>query len=341
MWKWLIILSLYSGVVMSDRFLNRKGELNQLHWNQMQADLHRDQDRSERSLEEKRNRVVSFMNNNPLNLRVTGERWKGKKEVLGKDIRKLLWKYPGKEKKTNRYNFERFNTPQQGIQAGLKQLTSHQFNHGKATLRDIVERHSPYGDKENEKKKKNKLGKLKVIGSYTDDYIADIADQMGVDPDSYVDLSKKENLLKMFGAMTRHEGAWKGKGNPEKYSHKNVEKVYKDLGGSNWLEKRRSQFGEKKLDILNENIGDVRQSAWNNLEKEELTQLRKEQEPEFTPDLMNEVLSQGGQSQEVMTRKPKSYDEMSFRDAFNQAWRDKGEGDVFNWKGNPILLKRK
>lgn len=76
-------------------------------------------------------------------------------------------------------------------------------------------------------------------------------------------------------------------------------------------------------------------------EKEELTQLRKEQEPEFTPDLMNEVLSQGGQSQEVLTRKPKSYDEMSFRDAFNQAWRDKGEGDVFNWKGKPYLLKRK
>ena len=142
--------------------------------------------------------------------------------------------------------------------------------------------------------------------------------------------------------MTRHEGAWKGKGNPEKYSHKNVEKAYKDLGGSNWLEKRRSQFGEKKLDILNENIsGAVSQSAWNNLEKEELTQLRKEQEPEFTPDLINEVLSQGGQSQEVLTRKPKSYDEMSFRDAFNQAWRDKGEGDVFNWKGKPYLLKRK
>ena len=36
----------------------------------------------------------------------------------------------------------------------------------------------------------------------------------------------------------------------------------------------------------------------------------------------------------------KSYDKLSFRNAFNQAWKDKGEGATFMWEGKPILLKK-
>lgn len=38
---------------------------------------------------------------------------------------------------------------------------------------------------------------------------------------------------------------------------------------------------------------------------------------------------------------PTNYSNMSFGDAFNQAYQDKGEGNTFNWQGKDYLLKRK
>jgi len=38
--------------------------------------------------------------------------------------------------------------------------------------------------------------------------------------------------------------------------------------------------------------------------------------------------------------KPVSYDELSFKDAFEQAMEDKGEGEVFEWKGKKFLLEK-
>ena len=292
MWKWLIILSLYSGVVMSDIDERIQNIVNKTGIN-------------------KRFVTSVFKQESALGRLQTGDA--GKSGGLGH-----LYKSTALRQAKDMKNEELYDT--------LKKLNT-DMSPDLSNLQGLSNRSGDDYRKGN-------------IPSRDSEYSKYLQNNPKIQDDLLINLFKdiKKTAIK-------HHGSWEELSPDQKYSYWNAspasaKKYVLGTSDNETLKKNTSCFMKRWRDSAEEGTPENTTGIFRP-EKEELTQLRKEQEPEFTPDLINELLSQGGQSQEVMTRRPKSYDEMSFRDAFNQAWRDKGEGDVFNWKGKPYLLKRK
>lgn len=104
-------------------------------------------------------------NNNPLNIRI-GNNWQGE-AAISKDA-----------------EFETFSHPKYGFRAGAKLLKNYQNWYGLNTVQSIIHRFAPPNE------------------NHTDNYVAFVASQMGVNPNQPVNLSDNATLTRMIHAMS-------------------------------------------------------------------------------------------------------------------------------------------
>lgn len=109
-------------------------------------------------------------NNNPGNIR-WGQNWQGLKEN-------------GKEQDSS---FCVFQSPEYGIRALAKLLRNYQSLYGLNTSRKIIGRYAPPNENQ------------------TQAYIQSVAQQLGIQPDSIVDLNEETTLLIFIKAIIRFE----------------------------------------------------------------------------------------------------------------------------------------
>lgn len=107
-------------------------------------------------------------NNNPFNIRKTDIQWRG--EAPGADS-----------------EFESFDTPEAGIRAGLRNMSTHQQKYGANSLAQLLQRHAP------------------PVENDTDAYIQAVAQNTGLQPDAPVDLGNPEVAFKLADAIVRQE----------------------------------------------------------------------------------------------------------------------------------------
>jgi hypothetical protein len=112
--------------------------------------------------------VRGIRNNNPGNLRDTGEAWNGK---VGAD----------------KDGFMRFDRPEAGIRALGKNLLGYQDKYDVRTLGGIISKWAPNSEND------------------TASYIADAAKQTGLDPSAKIDLHDPATLRKVSEAIIKHE----------------------------------------------------------------------------------------------------------------------------------------
>ena len=109
-----------------------------------------------------------FRNNNPFNIRKTGIAWQG--EVPGEDTA-----------------FEAFDSPEMGVRAGLRNMSTHQKKYGAKSLSQLLGRHAPPNEND------------------TGAYIQAVSQNTGLSPDAEVDLNDPEVAFKLASAVIRHE----------------------------------------------------------------------------------------------------------------------------------------
>lgn len=113
--------------------------------------------------------AISILNNNPGNIRL-GDNWEG--SISGSDS-----------------SFVTFATPEHGVRAMTRTLESYQDRHGLTTVNQMISRWAPPNE------------------NNTTNYVNYVAGQMGVDPNSPIDLSANPELQqRMIRAMIRMEG---------------------------------------------------------------------------------------------------------------------------------------
>ena len=108
-------------------------------------------------------------NNNPGNLRASGDAWKG---ATGKDSGDYL----------------QFETPEMGLRAMAINLKNQQAKHGLNTVQDIITKYAPPED-----------------NNPTDKYIITVANALGVKPDEKINLQDPETLAVAMDAMIKVE----------------------------------------------------------------------------------------------------------------------------------------
>lgn len=113
--------------------------------------------------------VRGIHNNNPGNLRSSGEQWDGLSASQSDP------------------SFYSFQTPEHGIRAMTKVLENYQVGHGLQTVADMINRYAPPSE------------------NSTNDYARSVANDMGVDQNAAIDFSNEETAAKMVGAMIRME----------------------------------------------------------------------------------------------------------------------------------------
>lgn len=114
--------------------------------------------------------VRSIRNNNPGNIKLSGSPWEGR--VSGSDP-----------------TFVTFATPAYGVRAMARTLETYQDRHGLTTVRDMIGRWAPPSEND------------------TNGYVSFVSGQMGISPDTPIDLSANPDLqAKMLGSMIRMEG---------------------------------------------------------------------------------------------------------------------------------------
>lgn len=117
-----------------------------------------------------RNSPIGVRNNNFGNIRANGEKWSGQLGDSG--------------------GFKVFETPQAGMQATLSLLDSYANRYGLNTVRGIIGRWAPPNE------------------NNTDAYIARIARQMGIDPDTPLDMSDPKTKVDLGFLISRHENGF-------------------------------------------------------------------------------------------------------------------------------------
>ncbi len=113
---------------------------------------------------------LGFKNNNPMNLRHSGDRWIGMRTEQTD---------PG---------FVQFQTSFHGLRAAAKNLLTYYRRYERRTVSAIVTAWAPSSD-----------------GNDTRAYITTVAKSMGVDPDGIIDLNDKLTLRRLMDAMIRVE----------------------------------------------------------------------------------------------------------------------------------------
>jgi hypothetical protein len=110
-------------------------------------------------------------NNNPGNIRISANAWKGKIPVT---------------QNTDK-SFEQFDTVQNGIRALGKLLIGYAKNYGLNTIRGIISRYAPPTE------------------NVTDAYVKAVANEMNITPDSKITLTNPTTLFFLVKAIIRHE----------------------------------------------------------------------------------------------------------------------------------------
>lgn len=113
------------------------------------------------------NRCISL--NNPMSIERTGIAWQGESTLQDDPV------------------FLRFETPEKGIRAGMKNLVNYQRLHNLDTIRKIITRYAP------------------PIENNTEAYIADVCKRCGVGPDDHFDDTEPQHLILLAKAVVRHE----------------------------------------------------------------------------------------------------------------------------------------
>lgn len=113
---------------------------------------------------------IGFKMNNPLNIKLTGDRWRGQVMPSAGD------------------KFAHFEAPEFGIRAAVRLLTNYWGNNGINTLRGLITRWAPPSD-----------------NNPTEAYIATVAAKTDMDPDEPYDVGNYAEVLKILRAMTRVE----------------------------------------------------------------------------------------------------------------------------------------
>lgn len=107
-------------------------------------------------------------NNNPGNIRTSPARWVG--ETVDDD-----------------HAFESFDTPEHGIRAIVRILMTYHRRYGARTIEDYISRWAPASEND------------------TDAYCRRVADALGVEPDSVVDIYHPRVMGELVRAIVRHE----------------------------------------------------------------------------------------------------------------------------------------
>lgn len=110
-----------------------------------------------------------ILNNNPLNIRISNNPWKGK--II-----------PSKDK-----SFEQFDNSIDGIRAGAKLLSNYYRLHGLSTIKEIVTRWAPPTEND------------------TNSYISDVCIHMDVGPDNKINLDDPTGMAELVMAIINHE----------------------------------------------------------------------------------------------------------------------------------------
>ena len=118
--------------------------------------------------------TLSDRNNNPLNIRTSGDDWKG---ASGSNA-----------------GFVKFNNPEYGVRAGALNLYASQEKHGNNSVRDIITRWAPPSEND------------------TEAYVQRVSNDLGVSPDDNLG-SLRDNpdvTTDLLSSMAKHEGATVG-----------------------------------------------------------------------------------------------------------------------------------
>lgn len=107
--------------------------------------------------------------NNPMNIRISPEPWRGKVKPSRDD------------------EFETFDSPENGIRAGVKIILTYRYKYGLDTIRSIINRWAPPSE------------------NNTSAYIDDVSDRVGLDANSALDLDDKELFGDLIQAIIHHE----------------------------------------------------------------------------------------------------------------------------------------
>lgn len=81
----------------------------------------------------------------------------------------------------------RFERPEDGVHAIMRDLITYQERHNLYNIRDIVTRWAPPHE------------------NNTAAYITDVCARMGINPDSHIDLGVPDNLIRLTQAIVHHE----------------------------------------------------------------------------------------------------------------------------------------
>lgn len=111
---------------------------------------------------------LGIRNNNPGNLRDSGDAWLG---MTGTDDR----------------GFVRFDSPEMGLRAMARNLMNQPRLHGLDTVNEIVGKYAPPNEND------------------TNNYAQAVARQLGVSPDARLDLGDRQQLARLMAAMIRME----------------------------------------------------------------------------------------------------------------------------------------
>lgn len=95
--------------------------------------------------------------------------------------------------------YERFETAEDGLRALMKLLYIYQKRYGLKTITDIISRWAP------------------SFENKTRAYIEDVSQRTNISPDSDIDLSQKETLIKLAKAIVIHESGHPIDGWPENW----------------------------------------------------------------------------------------------------------------------------
>jgi len=109
-------------------------------------------------------------NNNPGNIERSTIKWQGMSADQSSDSRFIV-----------------FDTPEAGLRALSKLLRNYQSIHGLNTVRMIINRWAPPTEND------------------TYSYVNAVASDVGVEPDTRIDLNQPETLAKLVEAVIRHE----------------------------------------------------------------------------------------------------------------------------------------
>ena len=112
---------------------------------------------------------VGVRNNNPGNIRVTGDKWVG---AIGDDG-----------------TFVKFSKPEYGIRALAHNLKTYQDVHGLDTIGKIITRWAPRNE------------------NFTRTYTSFVCHKLGMKPTDKINLSDKEQLFKLVSAIIQFENA--------------------------------------------------------------------------------------------------------------------------------------